>query len=104
MNGAGVTTPTREYLYLGSQLLAKVENSTMTCFHHDHLSARVMSNTVSDRVFRDAEAHFSAVLLFRLKNACDQKGWTAAFFGNSISQRRLNSSHLAVGILESSPA
>jgi RHS repeat-associated protein len=45
VNGAGVTTPTREYLYLGGQLLAKIESSTTTYYHHDHLSARVMSDT-----------------------------------------------------------
>jgi RHS repeat-associated protein len=45
VNGAGVNSPTREYLYLGSQLLAKIESGTTTYFHSDHLSARVMSNT-----------------------------------------------------------
>jgi RHS repeat-associated protein len=44
-NGAGVTSPTREHIYLGSQLLAKSEGGTLTYYHQDHLSNRVMTNT-----------------------------------------------------------
>jgi RHS repeat-associated protein len=44
-NGAAVGSPTREYVYLGSQRLAKIEGGATTYYHHDHLSARVMTNT-----------------------------------------------------------
>jgi RHS repeat-associated protein len=42
-DGAAVDTPTREYIYLGSQLLAKFEGENTTYYHHDHLSARVIT-------------------------------------------------------------
>jgi hypothetical protein len=44
-NGASVTSPTREYIYLGSQLLAKDEGGTLTYYHQDHLSNRVMTDS-----------------------------------------------------------
>jgi RHS repeat-associated protein len=47
-NGAAVNAPTREYIYLGSQLLAKDEGGTLTYYHQDHLSNRVMTNTSGD--------------------------------------------------------
>jgi RHS repeat-associated protein len=45
-NGAAVGSPTREYIYSGGTLIAKVAGSTTTYYHNDHLSNRlVTSNT-----------------------------------------------------------
>src|SRR2546425_10435372 len=43
--GAGVGSPTREYIYSGSTLLATIEGSTTKYHHADHLSVRVTSDT-----------------------------------------------------------
>ncbi len=44
-NGATVGSPTREYIYLGTKLLFKVESGTETYVLHDMFSPRVMSNS-----------------------------------------------------------
>ena len=44
-NGAAVGSPTREYIYSGSRLLAKIEAGATRYYFHDHLSARVTSDT-----------------------------------------------------------
>ena len=38
-------SPTREYIYSGSQMLAKIEGGNTTYYHADHLSARVMTDS-----------------------------------------------------------
>src|SRR6266852_748161 len=43
--GAGVGSPTREYIYSGSQLLATIEGSATKYHHSDHLSLRVTTDT-----------------------------------------------------------
>jgi RHS repeat-associated protein len=45
VNGAAVGSPTREYIYSGSALLATIEGATTTYHHQDHLSVRVNTNT-----------------------------------------------------------
>lgn len=42
--GAAVSSPTREYTYSGSQLLAKIEGGAVKYYHQDHLSNRVMTD------------------------------------------------------------
>jgi RHS repeat-associated protein len=42
--GAAVGSPTREYIYSGSQLLAMIQGTTTTYHHPDHLSARVSTD------------------------------------------------------------
>src|ERR1700687_3065450 len=43
-NGAAVSTPSREYIYSGSQLVATIEGTTTTYHHPDHLSTRVSTD------------------------------------------------------------
>jgi RHS repeat-associated protein len=42
---AAVTSPTREYVYGGSGLLAKIEGSATQYYHQDHLSNRLMTDS-----------------------------------------------------------
>lgn len=42
--GAAVTSPTKEYVYSGSALLASIAGSTTTYHHADHLSVRATSD------------------------------------------------------------
>jgi RHS repeat-associated protein len=44
-NGAVPTSPSREYIYAGSGLLAKIEGGVTSYFHNDHLSARVLTDS-----------------------------------------------------------
>jgi len=45
VNGAAVGSPTREYVYAGSQLVATLNSTGTPTYHHpDHLSARINSN------------------------------------------------------------
>ncbi|PYU04374.1 MAG: hypothetical protein DMG33_14430, partial [Acidobacteria bacterium] len=43
-NSAAPASPTREYIYSGARLLAKMEAGATTYFHADHLSARVLTD------------------------------------------------------------
>src|SRR5712691_3960995 len=43
--GASLNSPTREYIYSGSALLATIEGSTTKYHHADHLSARLTTDT-----------------------------------------------------------
>ncbi|HXE74698.1 MAG TPA: hypothetical protein VNN18_03535 [Candidatus Xenobia bacterium] len=44
-SGAAPTSPTREYIYAGSQLVATLQGSTTTYVHPDHLSARLFTDS-----------------------------------------------------------
>ena len=44
-NGAAPSSPSREYLYSGGALLAKVEGGTTSYYHPDHLSTRVLTDS-----------------------------------------------------------
>ncbi len=43
-NGAAVGSPSREYIYSGGNLIAKISGSTTTYYHQDHLSNRLVTN------------------------------------------------------------
>lgn len=43
-NGAAPSSPTKEYVYAGSQLVANVVGGTTTYFQYDHLSVRLLSD------------------------------------------------------------
>ncbi len=45
VNGAAPASPTREYIYARSQLLAKIEGGVTNYYHADHLSVRVTTDT-----------------------------------------------------------
>ncbi len=45
VNGAAPTSPTREYVYAGSQLLAKIEGGVTNYYMADRLSARITTDT-----------------------------------------------------------
>ncbi len=44
-NGAAVGSPSREYIYSGGALIAKIENSATVYYHQDGLSARIMTDS-----------------------------------------------------------
>jgi RHS repeat-associated protein len=44
-NGAGVTSPSREYVYSGGTMTAKIAGSTTTYYHGDHLSNRLVTDS-----------------------------------------------------------
>ncbi len=44
VNGAAPNAPTREYIYSGSGLLAKIEGAATSYYHADHLSTRVTTD------------------------------------------------------------
>ncbi len=44
-NGAAVGSPTREYIYSGGTMIAKIAGSTTTYFQNDHLSNRVVTDS-----------------------------------------------------------
>jgi RHS repeat-associated protein len=43
-NGAGVTSPSREYIYLGGRLISTIQGATTLYHHADHLSVRVTTD------------------------------------------------------------
>ena len=45
VNGAPPASPTREYIYAGGALLAKIEAGATQYYHADHLSVRMMTNS-----------------------------------------------------------
>jgi RHS repeat-associated protein len=56
VNGAAPGSPTREYIYSGSALLAKVEGTATQYYHSDHLSARVMTDSSGNKI--GEQGHF----------------------------------------------
>jgi RHS repeat-associated protein len=44
-NGAAPSSPTREYIYSGASLLAKIESGAVQYYHPDQLSVRVMTDS-----------------------------------------------------------
>jgi RHS repeat-associated protein len=44
-NGAAPTAPTREYIYSGGALLAKIESGSTTYYHADQLSVRMITDS-----------------------------------------------------------
>jgi RHS repeat-associated protein len=44
-NGAAPTSPSREYIYSGGTLLARIAGSTTQYYHQDHLSNRLVTDT-----------------------------------------------------------
>jgi RHS repeat-associated protein len=44
-NGAAPGSPSREYIYSGSALLAKIESGATTYYHQDQLSTRVLTDS-----------------------------------------------------------
>ena len=45
VNGAAPSSPTREYIYAGGTLLARIDSSGTNYYHQDHLSNRVVTNS-----------------------------------------------------------
>ena len=45
LNGAAPTSPTNEYIYTGSQMIAAVQSGSTYYFHNDHLSLRMRTNS-----------------------------------------------------------
>jgi RHS repeat-associated protein len=49
-NGGAISSPSREYIYAGSGLSAKFEAGTITYFHPDHLSNRLLTDSGGNSV------------------------------------------------------
>jgi RHS repeat-associated protein len=55
-NGAAPTAPSREYIYSGATLLAKIDSTGTKYFHRDHLSNRMVTDSTSHIV--EQMAHY----------------------------------------------
>ena len=55
-NGAAVGSPSREYIYLGGQLIATLQGSTAVYHHRDHLSVRVNTDANGNKI--GEQGHF----------------------------------------------
>ena len=49
-NGAGVGSPSREYIYSGSALVARIDSSGTKYYHQDHLSNRLVTDSSGNTV------------------------------------------------------
>jgi RHS repeat-associated protein len=49
-NGAAVSSPSREYVYAGGSLIAKVGQAGVDYYHQDHLSNRLITDSASNTV------------------------------------------------------
>src|SRR5258708_2344103 len=47
-NGAAISAPSREYIYAGAQLVAKMEGGITNYFHPDHLSTRAITDSLGN--------------------------------------------------------
>jgi len=56
VNGAAPASPTREYIYSGAALLAKIEGTATQYYHADHLSTRVMTDASGNKI--GEQGHF----------------------------------------------
>ncbi len=50
VNGAAPASPTREYIYAGSQLIAKIEAGATNYYHADHLSVRFTTDGSATKI------------------------------------------------------
>ncbi len=55
-NGVAVGSPTKEYIYTGSQLIATLNGTTATYHHRDHLSVRLTTDSSGNKV--GEQAHY----------------------------------------------
>ena len=55
-NGAAPTAPSREYIYAGATLLARIDSTGTKYFHRDHLSNRMVTDSTSHIV--EQTAHY----------------------------------------------
>lgn len=56
VSGTPPTSPTREYIYSRSALIAKIEGTVTQYYHSDHLSARVMTDSSGNKI--GEQGHF----------------------------------------------
>jgi hypothetical protein len=61
-NGAAVNAPTREYIYSGATLLAKIEAGATNYYHPDHLSPRVTTDVAMGLAFEEVSLKSQALL------------------------------------------
>ncbi len=106
VNGAAVGSPTREYIYSGSALIATHEGGALKFHYHDHLSARVTSDSSGGN--RTEQAHYpfgeewynstGAKLLFTSYERDSESGNDYAIFRHHVVRLgRFNSSDLLAG-------
>jgi hypothetical protein len=62
-NGVAVGSPSREYIYGGSALLAKIDSSGTKYYHQDHLSNRLV--TSSTCAYRESCPYQTSILVAR---------------------------------------
>jgi RHS repeat-associated protein len=95
-NGAAVTSPSREYIYSGASLLAKIDSSGTKYYHQDHLSNRLITDSSGNTAeqlgtFPFGESWYNASsdkLLFTTYERDSESG-------NDYAQARYNFSRLA---------
>jgi RHS repeat-associated protein len=95
-NGAAVGSPSREYIYAGGALLAKIDSSGTKYYHQDHLSNRLVTDSTGNTLaqmghFPNGESWYNASsdkLLFTTYERDSESG-------NDYAQARYNVSRLA---------
>jgi RHS repeat-associated protein len=60
-NGAAPSSPSKEYIYAGSQLVANIVSGTTTYFHQDHLSNRLLTDVNGNVVTQRGQFPFGEV-------------------------------------------
>lgn len=72
VNGAAASAPTREYIYSGNQLTAKIEAGAVQYLHQDHLSVRLMTDSNGNTI--GEQGHFPYGEAWYAKNTTSK--WT----------------------------
>jgi RHS repeat-associated protein len=95
-NGAAVGSPSREYIYSGSALLAKIDSSGTKYYHQDHLSNRMVTDSSGTKLaemgtFPYGESWYNATSEKLIFTTYERD----AESGNDYAQARYNVSGLA---------
>jgi len=96
VNGVAPASPTREYVYSGSTLLAKIESSATQYYHADHLSARLMTDSSGTKI--GEQGHYSFGESWYLTSATTKWQFTSyerdSESGNDYARARMYVSRL----------
>jgi hypothetical protein len=92
-NGAAVGSPSREYIYSGGALVAKIEGSTANYFHQDHPSNRLVTDSTGTVVenYAFGEAWYEGATPNKLKFTSYERDAESA---NDYAMARFNVNRL----------
>jgi RHS repeat-associated protein len=96
VNGAAPASPTREYIYSGSALLAKIEGTATQYYQQDHLSTRLMTDSTGTKI--GEQGHFPYGETWYLNNTTTKWEFTSyerdAESGNDYAMARYHVNRL----------